>query len=56
MFKTILKNSQRSDARLKPKFPRIQRLLAKRKEPFPPRGQWFTTADDEGNVEINPNR
>lgn len=41
---------QRSNPRLKPKFPRIQRLLAKRRTNH----DWYATADDEGNVRIHP--
>lgn len=38
----------------KPKFHRLRLLRLRRS--LPPRGQWYATADDEGNVKINPNR
>ena len=47
----MFKNSQRSNARFKAKFPRIKRLMERRNEPKQP---WFATADADGNVQIHP--
>lgn len=49
----MFKHSQRTNPRRKPRFPRLKRLLSKRREQTPV-GPWYTTADDEGNVQIHP--
>ncbi len=43
--------SDRSKPRLKPRFPRLQRLMRKRRAE---QTDWYTTADEEGNVVIHP--
>lgn len=43
----------RSKAFSKPKFHRLR--LQKLRRRLPPKGQWYATADEEGNVRINPN-
>lgn len=51
----MFKHSQRTNPRRKPKFPRLKRLLSKRRDDTD-RVEWYTTADADGNVQVHPNQ